>query len=496
MSTNKVVGNYTTDTPSVVGQRTHQWRPRIRLTKAKFPIVISIIISLAIISCEKLIEIKPPVNSITNSQTFEDSINAEAALQGFYGQISNRVQGLYSSGSLTFMFGLYSDELEQVGTRGFYTFLSGEIPVASSHVQSIWSLFYNYIYHSNVIIEEVEKSKGISLQNKKQFYAEAKFLRSFIYSQLISCFGDLPYITSSIYQNNIDVKKTNQDIIYNDIIADLIEAKDNLPEEYKNSKNERVRPNTYAASALLSRIYLYRNEWDKAEAESKRVINVSSLYNLTNDPNDAFNKNSTETILQLFINNTVYPFNVISEGGTFRPIPGSPPQYHLREGLVRAFQSDDKRLKAWIDSINYQGKRFFFPKKYKEGFLESQPNRLPTQYYTMLRLAEQYLILSESLAQQNKLSEATEVLNIVRKRAGVNEYQVPDQQTLLDLILQERRKELMVEIGHRWFDMRRFGMAEAINKPFKPTWQKYKELLPIPFNELNMNPSLTQNPGY
>ena len=63
-------------------------------------------------------------------------------------------------------------------------------------------------------------------------------------------------------------------------------------------------------------------------------------------------------------------------------------------------------------------------------------------------------------------------------------------------VLDERRRELFSEWGHRWLDLKRFGVIDEVLGQKKPTWQPHAKLLPIPEQDILRNPFLTQNPGY
>jgi hypothetical protein len=68
---------------------------------------------------------------------------------------------------------------------------------------------------------------------------------------------------------------------------------------------------------------------------------------------------------------------------------------------------------------------------------------------------------------------------------------------MLLAIEQERKVELFGEWGHRWFDLKRTGRADAVIGGQKPTtWQSTDVLYPIPQTQRLANPNLTQNPGY
>ena len=114
----------------------------------------------------------------------------------------------------------------------------------------------------------------------------------------------------------------------------------------------------------------------------------------------------------------------------------------------------------------------------------------------VFRLAEQYLIRAEALAQQNKLDSALADLNLVRQRAGLGNSTAVTGTDVLAAVMHERQTELFAEWGHRWFDLRRTGTIDAVLGAVKPGWQPTDSTLPVPFTQIQDNSLLTQNPGY
>jgi hypothetical protein len=62
-------------------------------------------------------------------------------------------------------------------------------------------------------------------------------------------------------------------------------------------------------------------------------------------------------------------------------------------------------------------------------------------------------------------------------------------------VLEERRLELAFE-DDRWYDLKRTGTLVTTMRARGKTIQDFNNLLPIPQAEINVNPNLTQNPGY
>lgn len=135
----------------------------------------------------------------------------------------------------------------------------------------------------------------------------------------------------------------------------------------------------------------------------------------------------------------------------------------------------------------------------------------------MFRLGEIYLNYAEAEAALGNNAEALTYLNKIRERAGMPDV-TGSGTALMNLVRHERRIELCFE-GHRYFDLRRWGMADIGSKdalgititPTSPAntsftyqvitmqkrvWVPSFYYYPIPRKEIQINPSLKQNPGY
>jgi hypothetical protein len=127
----------------------------------------------------------------------------------------------------------------------------------------------------------------------------------------------------------------------------------------------------------------------------------------------------------------------------------------------------------------------------------SGTSTVKTEALAFLRLAEMYLIRAEARAENSDLSNAISDLDVIRSRAGLLTPTDPaiTQSDLLDAIARERRLEMFAELGHRWLDLKRTDKANTILKD-KPNWSTYDQLYPIPFADIQANPSIKQNDGY
>jgi hypothetical protein len=442
-------------------------------------------------SCKKFVQVPPPLNQVVSTTVFTADATASSALTGIYSEMMSNFNQ-FCTGNTTLYAGMSADELSYRFTGYQQEFEKNEITQASHGIMAIyfWNSPYKFIYAANLCMEGLNASTALTPSVKNALLGEAKFIRAFCYFYLVNYFGDVPLVTSPSYQQNAALPRSPAASVYQQVIADLKEAQTLLPSAYSSS--DRTRPNKWAATALLARAYLFTKNWPAAEEQATTVINANA-YALNTNLSNVFVKGSTETIWQLLPVNPVWN---TWEGRDILPsstAASAAPQYFIIPALLNAFEPGDARQTAWIASKTVGPTTFYYPYKYKV-YGNSAPQ---TEYYVVLRLAEQYLIRAEARAQQNNLPGAVSDINTIRSRASLPGTTATDQSSLLSAIEQERRIELMFEWGHRWFDLKRTGRANAVLGALKPlTWQPTDTLWPIPVSQLNANPALTQNPGY
>ncbi len=440
-------------------------------------------------SCKKYLQIDPPANQLVNPLPFDNDATATSTITGIYSEMMRGSQQ-FCSGYTTLYAGMSADELYYYSPSTRDEFVNNQITI-SNHTNLttyFWQPAYKYIYAANLAIEQLEASAALSTSVKSSLTGEAKFIRAFCYFHLVNLFGDVPLVTTSNYKINAGLSRTPASTIYQSIITDLTDAQNTLGTSYLN--DEKTRPNKWAAAALLARVYLYTKDWTNAKQQAAAVIN-SGFYNLASDLNQVFLKNSNEAIWQLQPVNPIY--NTWEGNATLPASNSSTPTYLITPALLNAFEANDNRKIAWIGSRRYLNKTVNYPNKYK-----IYGNRAPlTEYYMVLRLAEQYLIRAEASAKLNDISSALTDINVIRKRAGLSDTTSTSSSEILAITEHERQIELCIEWGHRWFDLNRTDRSNAVLGALKPaTWQPTDKLWPIPNDQILLNGSLTQNPGY
>jgi starch-binding outer membrane protein, SusD/RagB family len=478
----------------------------VQIFKVYISIVFILISGFYLSGCKKIIEVNPPIQSIIGNEIYNSNTSAASVLTGIYASMS---EGSFAHGlsGISFATGLTSDELTLFAgnTNPGFEFLYQNAP-ASELGNFFWSDLYGYIFRCNGAIEGINKSNGISDGLKQQLVGEAKFIRAFCYFYLVNLYGDVPLLTSTDPKINAIAARSDKTLIYQRIIDDLLEAQQLLNSNFVGadgitSTMERVRPTKYAATALLSRVYLYTEQWDKAESEAASLIS-NAFFALT-PLEQVFLMNSTETIWSLQsrlptsnnLDGIVFNFLDTDDG------PNSNHPVYLSKSLLESFEPGDNRKNRWIDSVTTNGATYFYANKYKTD----RASVSVTEYPMMLRLAEQYLIRAEARAQQGNimgLNTAESDLNVIRARAALAGTMALTKEGMLSAILHERKHELVTEWGHRWLDLKRTGTIDAVMTEVAPgkggVWSSFKALYPIPVYDIQVNPSLRgdQNPGY
>ena len=499
-------------------------------TKATFIIALGIIcVGSLVSSCKKLIEIDPPNNTITTTVVFNTDAQAYSALAGIYSQMmSNTGLMVYSNGAASLFGGLSADELASNSGSAIpatYQFETNTLNSSNTNVSTyFWTPAYKMIDAANTIIEGVGASNSSLLTDSAriQLVGESKFLRAFNYFYLTNFFGNVPLVLTTDFNKTVALPGAAQADIYKQINQDLLDAQSTLKTNYSISGNERIRANKWAATALLARAYLYEKDWPDAETQASAVIG-NSQYALVSNLSAVFNKNSTEAIFQLQQNASVSPyvgtyearnfipaFNVVLFGPTYLQSVAlyqsisafTIPVYYLTPQMASAFEANDQRKTVWTVAIPtpalppYNGVPYYYPFKYTSN--NSSTTAAITQYYMVLRLAEQYLIRAEARAEQNNLTGAVADLNIIRNRAGLPNTTAVTQGDILTAIMHERQVELFSEWGHRFFDLKRTGQANTVLGAIasKQPWNTNQLLYPIPVSETTNDAFLQQNPGY
>ncbi len=155
-----------------------------------------------------------------------------------------------------------------------------------SNINSFWEMSYKIIYGANVAISMADlKGDDASINQLK---GESYFLRAFATHCLVRFFAK-PYNDANKSQPGVILRESKSDIMpkaratleetYNYIISSLKTAESVMSEEMPSDRNNdnHKYASIYSVWALLSRVYLYKNEPDSCILYSDKLIN-SEIY--------------------------------------------------------------------------------------------------------------------------------------------------------------------------------------------------------------------------
>jgi starch-binding outer membrane protein, SusD/RagB family len=437
-------------------------------------------------ACKKFIAVDLPTTQIVDQTVFANDATAIAAQFGIYANISSshlayrvsRYTGLSSDELNAYTDVLSSRELE-----------ANALTADNGLVAGLWSDLYKYIYQSNAVIAGVSDNKNISASVAENLKGQAKFTRAFCYFYLVNLYGEVPLILSTDYTVNATATRSSEVAVYDQIILDLTEAAKVLPQDYSGKYPFAIVPSKLSANALLARAYLYAGKWPEADAVATAIIDDPN-HAIEPDLNKIFLNTSPEALWQ--IEPVIPGFN--SSEGAYYILNSAPTQDQttITPAFLGGFEPGDRRKDEWVGLFSDATGDYYFPYKYKVE--QNSPDKL--EYSVALRLSELYLIRAEARCQQDRLVEAAEDLLVLRQRANLPPLTVTTKEQMLKDILSERRAELFTEWGHRWLDLKRMGFAAEVLQHKTNGWQQTDALYPIPQNDRNNNPNLSQNAGY
>ncbi|MDQ0641218.1 hypothetical protein QF042_004783 [Pedobacter sp. W3I1] len=445
------------------------------------------VLVIALSSCKKYLEADLATNLISRENAFASDASATSATLALYSYYPT----VNSLQYVSWLGGLSADELQNTtSTSDLIQYSQNVVAPTNGLYVYLWDYPYQVIRESNLIIDGINKSAGVTAAVKNQLTGEAKFFRALMYFNMVNFYGGVPISSDVTELNNALTPRSTVAENYTQIIADLKDAQSLLPLTYAGTATLKIRANKWAATALLAKVYLYNKDYVNAEAEASKVIG-SGVYTMATLAN-AFINTSPETILQL---STLYGASGFSRYRTTSSANNvAPPDYVLYNNFTKDFELNDNRKTAWVDSTTFNAIKYYRINKYKVQTATAAT--VGNEYTVLLRLAELYLIRAEARAQQTDIAGAQSDLNIIRTRAGLPNTTASTQGTLLTAIAKERKLELFGEFGNRWFDLKRTATADAVLGPLKTTYKTTAQLLPIPSAQLLLNANLTQNPGY
>lgn len=458
-----------------------------------------------------------PISQQNSNNFYKTGEDMKNALTAVYGSL--QYGGQYYS-SIHVMGDLRSDNTEITNPnagadlQAIDNFTNTPVTSISNNT---WTGHYQGIQSANIVIEKIE-AVNMDPALKARYIGEAKFLRALMYFNLVRIYGDVPLVTKVINnpQEGYEYGRVPAEEVYQQIIADLVEAEGSLPYSYVAADAGRATKG--AAMSLLGKVYLTKKDWTLAAQKLKQVIDeaAQTKYKLMPTYAGVFGvsaENNSESIFEVQFksgsNGEGSPFaNQFAPigSGTAVVSMGNPLGQNIPTAdMDKAYEPNDLRKAASMKtSYVLAGKTVVhnYVVKYTgtpAANLDSDNN------WIVLRYADVLLMYAEALNELGFVADgpAFDYLNQIRTRAGLEAKTFSNEEASLQItsqaefrlaVEQERRVELAFE-GHRWFDLVRTDRAlEVLNGE---GIQPHHVLLAIPQSQVDINPAkISQNPGY
>lgn len=435
-------------------------------------LIISIIISTLFSSCTAVLD-KEDLSSISEEQVWSDATLTTAFLNALYVSIP----------SWDVAFADASDEATGGGSWVNGTTTPDNMP---STVDSapIWYWPYSNIRNCNIFIKNASDSNICTIERDlaDRLVLEARFIRAYLYFEMIKRYGGVPLITEpQEITDDLFVKRESAKKCFDFVIDELKACADNLPDSY--SAEDLGRITSGAAKAMLGRVYLFRaslqfnptqniEHWQTAYSYNKETLEFLKAqgHALYDDYGKLFlDEMNKEVIFAIRYENPVrthkrdakcrpITFSMNNTGGChptqetidrFPTIDGDTYTYAEweQEGSGNIFKLWENRDKRFYATVVYQGCTYFnttmeLQENAQNDYAYGKNMGTKTGYYSRkgidesisitdcqksgtdyidIRLAEVMLNYAEAAVEVNKLDEAFEMLKEIRKRAGIHE---------------------------------------------------------------------------
>ncbi len=476
-------------------------------------------------SCKKWLDLQPQ-DGITGDEFWKTKEQVQSAVIGCYASL------LGGNRSLAEQFFLWGELRADMIAPATAT-TSEEIDVMNVNIgdrNSIanWRSVYQTINYCNTVIEfapgVLQQDATFTQDALKKYVAEAKTIRALMYFYLARTFGEVPLKLkpTSSDQEIVQLAKSPQDSVLNQIVKDLKEAEPDAVFTYGDIASDKGRVTKYTVNAIQADVYLWMDKYDDCVVACNKIINSNKFGLIDGSSSNAWFStlygagNSNESIFEFQFDrqklNTFYGMLTT----TTRRFQASPivmdemymidfvvPENRDIRGDMAAVRISDNTIWKLIGVNNTQ------LRAREESFA----------HWFVYRYADILLMKAEALNELGEGQSALDLVYVIRARARAldltNDNPDPgDRFGVADFILRERAREFAFE-GKRWFDMlrnakrnnyeRKSLLLDMVASTVPPDRQqtaiakfvdKNCHYLPIYFYELQTDKLLVQNPFY
>ncbi len=315
----------------------------------------------------------------------------------------------------------------------------------------------------------------------------------------------IPYITQFNPLDNSVTRNLTVTQVYDNIINDLNFAVNNITD----TPADKSKFSKAAIYGLLSRVYLYKGDYNNAVSAGNSSIALSPSVGAIGTFTNIWASNNVDGVLFKVLNSTqenitvgvAYQQGATATGGSIRS------EYVVPKSLNDLYTANDIRKTAYIRTSAYQGVQRNHVIKWAFNTGGATPLNVVEVKY--LRTAERYLNVAEAAYKLGNETLANSLLNTLKTQRYSGYAPVTLTGTALwNEIMLQRRLELAFE-NDRYYTFKRLGLTmqrtgEGPNIDGSGTASVVQTILPsdtrwqwpIPQSTINVTPTFQQNPGY
>lgn len=347
---------------------------------------------------------------------------------------------------------------------------------------TFWTQAYKKINIANNILsslEDLSAGSDADREGMAKVEGEARFLRAYYYLTLVSLYGQ-PYdpatagtqlgvpLKTAPEVEDIKWQRNTVAETFSLIESDLLAA-DEAFDRVAKEKKSIYRADQTAVRLLLSRVYLYMQQWAKAAQYAQLVIdrhpqlqdlrlqrvpmmlasNVENIFSMGGDDLPCMLAYQAQGLRISNAQYSIYNINDLRRT-----------QWMWKNGSFQGLTMREDASQYFTEPLDTASARYYYYGY--TGYLEYRTTPVSSLFW--LRSAEAYLNLAEAEACQGDGTAARTALNTLRRarfttNASTWEIRSEGSQLISD-IRQERRRELILQ-GQRWFDLRRYRVCQV-----------------------------------
>ena len=491
----------------LIGFKTNYREAYIHLFKTSIAATLMMVLFFGT-SCNKFLDVRPD-GELIEKDLLVDANGFEAAMYGVYGTLNNKA--LYGEQLSHNIVDVLAQYFTCPGNNNVINLLKYNYSFSSveSILNDVWAKQYSNIAYANNVLKNLERFSPANMQYYNFYKGEALGLRAFMHFDLVRLFAENiqlnPAASGIPYSTDFSIKApkfVGLDTVYNNIIADLIQAEQLLTQDanlitypkqnavYPFLKDRETHFNLYAVQATLARVYLTKGDKVNAALYADKVIS-SGKFSLLDKaeisngvgkgmltPKEAifgvFNQSLFTTVQDRFLIQTSFYsydnraninqiYNGVSEGHDYRwdaffKLPAN--------------QNEKIRFTKLVDNYQINNQEYLRPAAYIKGV-------------NLIRLPEMYYIAAEALL-STQPDKARDYFDAVLKSRGITALKDrnPALPLSVEMITEDRYKEFIGE-GQSFYNMKRLNLSISNTAQQTIPASKAVYVLPIPKNEFD-----------